>query len=631
VSQPLRILLVEDDAVDREAARRCLSAAGLGGGIDEVDAPDAALARIEERAYDCVLLDHHLPGATGLELLGRIRAMAPATPVVILTGRGDEDLAAQLMKAGASDYLTKASMTPERLAAAVRHATEIARLGEARRRAEEARRAEELRFRTLANAIPQLAWTARPDGAIDWFNQRWVDYTGMALEAAGGWGWAELVHPEHVERVLESARRHVASGDPWEETFPLRGVSGEYRWFLARAVPMRAAGGGIAGWFGTGTDVSVRVETERAVRESEERFRRALDIETVGVAFFGVDGTVTHANQAFLTMSGQMGAAVNAGGVRWADLVHADFAIRVLGAIAELDLTSRATPHEAEYVRPDGSRWWGLMTARRISDRECVAFVLDITERKQAEGERERLLAREQQARGQAERAIRARDEVLAIVAHDLRNPLQTILTSASISALPRTDEERHRRTLKVIERSTRDMDRLITDLLDVARIDAGSFAIRSQKVSPRALLGEVVDRFEAQAKARGVELAVSVEGGLPSMEGDHDSLVRVLSNLVGNALRFVPAGGRIEMSARRLDAALELAVSDTGTGIAPEALPHVFDRFWRADRAARGGAGLGLAICKGIVEAHGGRIWAESELGRGTTFRFTVPCALQH
>jgi PAS domain S-box-containing protein len=631
VSQPLRILVVEDDAIDREAVRRGLVAAGIGGAVDEVDGPADALARLQAAAYDCVLLDHHLPGTTGLELLTRIRALAPATPVVILTGRGDEDLAAQLMKAGASDYLTKASMTPERLAAAVRHATEIARLGEARRRAEEARRAEELRFRTLANAIPQLAWTARPDGDIDWWNQRWVDYTGATLGDSGGWRWAELVHPEHVDRVVESARRHVASGDPWEETYPLRGASGEYRWFLARAVPMRAPDGTVAGWFGTGTDVSAHIETERAVRESEERFRRALDIETVGVAFFSLDGTVTRANQAFLAMSGHGRAGVDAGQVRWADLAHADFAARVLAAVAELGMTARATPNEAEYVRPDGTRWWGLMTARRISDHECVAFVLDITERKQAEAERERLLEREQQARGQAERAIRARDEVLAIVAHDLRNPLQTILTSASISALPRVDDERHRRSLKVIERSTRDMDRLITDLLDVARIDAGSYAIRAQKVSPRALLGEIVDRFDVQAKSRGVELAVEIEGELPAIEGDHDALLRVLSNLVGNALRFVPEGGRIALSARRLDDALELAVADTGSGIAPEALPHVFDRFWRADRAARGGAGLGLAICKGIVEAHGGRIWAESDLGRGTTFRFTVPRALQH
>ena len=186
----LRILVVDDDETDRLAVRRCLHQSGLSVAIDEARTAAETLKLIGNSDYDCVLLDYYLPDMAGLSLLESLRAGAPELPVVIFTGRGDEDIAVQLMKAGAADYLPKASMTPERLAAGLRHAIELTRANAARKQAEHELRAQESQFRTLANAIPQFAWMADDSGARHWFNQRWLDYTGIRPRGAERLGLA---------------------------------------------------------------------------------------------------------------------------------------------------------------------------------------------------------------------------------------------------------------------------------------------------------------------------------------------------------------------------------------------------------------------------------------------------------
>ncbi len=265
----------------------------------------------------------------------------------------------------------------------------------------------------------------------------------------------------------------------------------------------------------------------------------------------------------------------------------------------------------------------------------------DITDQKIAESERERALALERQARSDAERATRARDEVLAIVVHDLRNPMNTILTAATMidqtldeRAEHDTDADRvalnaDLRTYdKVIENSIRSMDRLIRDLLDVSRMEAGSFAIRPTAVEARALIDEILKLFEPQARARGITISCAVAPDLRPLHADRERLGQVLSNLLGNAVKFTAAGGRVLVRACGIDCSVQISVEDSGSGIPAEDLPHIFDRYWRADRVSRSGAGLGLAICKGIVDAHGGRIWVESTPGHGSKFHFTAPCA---
>jgi PAS domain S-box-containing protein len=518
IGAPLRLLLVEDDELDRRAVRRCLQQCGIPVTAEDATSAEETLQRIASVRYDCVLLDYYIPGVTGLALFQKIREVASAMPVVIFTGRGDEDIAVELMKAGAADYLPKASLTPERLASSLRHIIELSAVAEARRRAEEELRAEEARFRTLVNAIPQLAWMTDRTGARYWFNDRWYDYTGTSFEEVQGWGWRKLHHPDHSERVVQTMRHSFDAGEPWEDTHPLRGKDGTYRWFLSRALPIRGEDGSITNWLGTNTD---------------------------------------------------------------------------------------------------------------------------ITEQKNAEAERERALALEQQVRSQAERATRARDDVMAIVVHDLRNPMNTILTSATIigDSLEKQAEKGVgsfnpalsadlKTCVEAIQSSIKAMDRLICDLLDVARMEAGSFSIQQTHVDIGALLEETLKLCQSQARAKRITISAEIPAGLPPVNGDRDRLDQVLSNLLGNAFKFTPEDGQVVVRARKVDASVEITVEDSGLGIPAADLPRIFDRYWRGDRASRDGAGLGLAICKGIVDAHGGKIWVESALGRGTTFRFTVPCA---
>jgi signal transduction histidine kinase len=177
-----------------------------------------------------------------------------------------------------------------------------------------------------------------------------------------------------------------------------------------------------------------------------------------------------------------------------------------------------------------------------------------------------------------------------------------------------------------MIQRAARTMERLISDLLDVASIESGTLSLRTAPVNLTALVSEVVEQNEPQARERNIAIKREVDHRILVVMGDHDRLVQVLSNLLGNAIKFTPEDGNVRVRlTRNTDEAL-VSVIDTGVGISPSDLPHVFDRFWRARETTAKGAGLGLSIASGIINAHGGRIWAESELGVGTTMSFSLP-----
>ena len=226
-----------------------------------------------------------------------------------------------------------------------------------------------------------------------------------------------------------------------------------------------------------------------------------------------------------------------------------------------------------------------------------------------------------------ARHATRARDDVLSIVAHDLRSPLNSIVLG--VQGLQRrgvTASAPGSAMLETILSSARRMNRLIEDLLDVARLEAGSLSIQVSPQPTGELLREALEA--ARPQAGGLRLVLDVPEALPPVLADRDRLLQVFSNLLGNALKFTPAGGEVGVGARVEGTHVCFSVRDTGVGIAPEALAHIFDRFWQADRGDRRGAGLGLSITKGLVEAHGGTLRVESAPGQGSTFFFSVPIA---
>jgi PAS domain S-box-containing protein len=228
----------------------------------------------------------------------------------------------------------------------------------------------------------------------------------------------------------------------------------------------------------------------------------------------------------------------------------------------------------------------------------------------------------------EAREAVRSRDEVLGFVAHDLRNPLAAISMFAEILLEHQLSEENRVSQAAGIFESADQMNRLIQDLLDVTRIDAGGMRIETELLALGPVLVEARTMFEPKAARKGLTIGMEVIGSMPLVRADRQRILQVLSNLLGNAIEFTPSGGRVTICAEPRSEEIVISVIDVGIGIAAEHLPHLFDRFWQARSTRRGGAGLGLAIAKGLVEMHGGTIWTESEFGRGSTFSFTLPLA---
>ena len=228
-----------------------------------------------------------------------------------------------------------------------------------------------------------------------------------------------------------------------------------------------------------------------------------------------------------------------------------------------------------------------------------------------------------------AQAAVRAREDVLHVVSHDLGNSLSAIVVTTTVLLRTLPEEEGDpelRRRIASIRDLARRMQRLRQDLLDVASIESGRLGIEWDRWDPAGVAREALETFAPLAAEKRIALDGEVADALPPLDGDRERILQVLANLLGNAVKFTPEGGRVALRVEEDGGGVRFSVDDTGPGIPPEHLPHVFDRFWKVRTANRHGAGLGLAISKGIVEAHDGRIWVESDVGRGSTFSFVLP-----
>ncbi len=383
-----------------------------------------------------------------------------------------------------------------------------------------------------------------------------------------------------------------------------------------------------------------RKRAEAALGESEKRFRIMADTAPVMIWTSGPGKLCNYFNQPWLDFTGRTLEQELGNG--WAEGVHPDDLQQCLNTYVTAFEARQDLRMDYRLRRFDGEYRWILDIAapRFTTDGSFVGYIgscIDITDRKRAEAEREQLLEREQAARAAseaaraaAEAASRIKDDFLATLSHELRTPLNAMVGWTQLLRTRKFNEATTARALETIDRNTKSLAQLIEDLLDVSRIVTGKLRLNARPVEMTPVIEAAINTVLPAAAAKNIRIHKALEPAAGPVSGDPDRLQQVVWNLLTNAVKFTPKGGRVQIRLERVNSQIEITVSDTGQGIQAEFLPHIFERFRQADSTitrSYGGLGLGLAIVRQLVELHGGSVHAQSPgEGQGATFIVSLP-----
>ncbi len=486
-----------------------------------------------------------------------------------------------------------------------------------------------LLFRELFDRMPQLGWTARPDGFIDFYNRGWYEYTGTTFEQMQGWGWTSVHDPAALETVTERWKSSIATGNDFEMEFRLRRFDGELRWFLTRVRAMRDQAGVITRWVGINTDITATRELQHSLERERVNLR---ELFALAPAFMAKMREPSHifevVNPAYMRLIGEdrdviglpalkaLPEVAGQGFVELLDEVYASGKPYVgtempvtlkYGDRTEekfVDFVYQATRDRAgriDGVFAHGTDVTAQVRARQVVERQATAL----------------------------EQANHVKDEFLATLSHELRTPITAVLGWARLLSMGLTPPE-VRIALDAIEKSAEAQAQLIEDVLDVSRVTSGKLTLDPKPVDLVAIAQAAVTTVHPTASARNIEMLSSFPSVPAHVSGDEGRLQQVIWNLLANAVKFTPKGGNVTLRVEQSGSLVRLTVSDTGIGIDPAFLPHLFEPFRQADSSStreHGGIGLGMAIVRKLVELHGGTVSAQSEgPGRGATFTVELP-----
>ena len=382
-------------------------------------------------------------------------------------------------------------------------------------------------------------------------------------------------------------------------------------------------------------DIARHASEEQLRKVLEEQAYLAAIVESSDDAIISKDlnGVVRSCNAAAERMFGYSAAELVGKPIRL--IIPADRQAEEDDIIARLRRGERMDHFQTVRRAKDGRLIDVSLTVSPVRDASgrvvgASKIARDVTEQKRAAAERERLLEAERAARAEAERANRVKDDFVAMVSHELRTPLNAMLGWTQLMKRGRNDPALIQRGIDVVARNSRLQAQLISDLLDISRIVAGKLQLETRSVDLGAIVGQSLETMEEEARTKGVVIEPSLDDAGSLVSGDASRLQQICWNLLSNAVKFTPRGGRVSVRLTFDGPWARLEVADTGVGIRPEFLPHVFDRFQQADRSITrqfGGLGLGLSIVKHLVELHGGAVEAASEgEGKGATFTVTLP-----
>ncbi len=498
-------------------------------------------------------------------------------------------------------------------------------------------REQELHLALASSNAGLWFWDIR-NNQLSWSDENYVVFGFNPGECVPTYElWAGCLHPEDRERVEMELEAALTEKRNYKTEHRIIWKNAEVRRLLVKGQAEYDYAGRPLRMSGISLDITELRKTEEALYESEERFRQiAENIEAVLWIRNVKNGQIEYVSSGSERLWGINSEELMNRETAWSSYIHADDVERVR-RLAKESAADENLDQEYRIILPNGKLHWVRDRAFPVKDRHgkvhrMVGFTVDTTERKHAEEFRARLLAREQEARAQAELANRTKDEFLAIVSHELRSPLNAMLGWARVLRSETVDQQTHDHAIQVIEQSAEMQSRLIEDLLDSARIASGKLRIESRAVNLIPVIQSAIDTVYPSAQSKGIEIGQKLDLNARIVTGDAERLQQIVWNILTNAVKFTPKGGIIEIGLERRDSRAAIIVRDTGRGIKSEDIPYIFDRFRQADSSntrRAGGLGLGLSLVKNLVELHGGSITVESE-GEGKGSKFTVQLPLR-
>jgi PAS domain S-box-containing protein len=474
---------------------------------------------------------------------------------------------------------------------------------------EQTLKAREEYFRALAETVPQLVWMTRPDGYTEYLNQRMSDYMNTTPEQLLGTGWFQFLHPDDYERTLAARRHALATGEHYEIEYRLRnGRTGEYRWFLARGIPVRDEHGTFVKLFGTCTDIDDQKRIEEDLRHSQERARKLMDSNIIGILIADGDDIV-EANDAFLHMTGYTREDLHKRRMNRFTMTPPEDMPLTEQAFQEMAAHRQVMPYEIACICKDGSRLPILVGVVELQHDppQYIAFVLDNSARKELE---------------------QRKDDFISMASHELRTPLTSLKLQTQL--LKRNFEKQGSHdsaaALEKMEAQVNTLTELVAAFLDVSKIQAGRLEYAQETVDLSELLRDLAEVMQQTSPTH----TIHVHGAAHALlVGDKNRLGQVFTNLVSNAIKYSPGADAVDIDVTLSDETVTVSVRDYGIGILREQQSKIFDRFYRAhDSSTKAfpGLGMGLYISSEIVKRHGGTITVDTEVGKGSTLQVALP-----
>jgi PAS domain S-box-containing protein len=490
-----------------------------------------------------------------------------------------------------------------------------------RKLAEQTLRESESRFRTMADGLPLIVWVHDATGYLEFVNETFCDYFGVTHEQMRNGEWLLLLHPEDADAYSSEFASCVREQRFFNAQVRVRNAQGQWRWLESWGRPRCSDSGEFFGFVGTSADITERKQSERRVRESERHLRGVLNSLSAFVGVMTPDGTLVQANEAALKAAGL--APEDVLGKPFDETYWWSYSPKVQARLREAIAQARAgqaSRYDVKIRVADGNLIDIDFMLHPMIDEEgrvvhLIPSAIEVTDRKQAE-----LALRETDQR---------KNEFLATLAHELRNPLATLRSGLEVMKLTQDDQKLIADTREMMERQFSHLVALVDDLLEISRISQGKLKLRSEIVSVSDVIQSAAETCRPLIDENGHSLTFDVPPQPIYVAGDSHRLVQLFANLINNAAKYTPRGGRIEVSAQPDGNEIVLSVKDSGIGIAADQISRVFELFAQVQKESSSytGLGIGLSLVKSLVELHGGSITAQSAgHGAGSTFTVRLP-----